>query len=188
MTAKAAGPPAALIACSKAVSLFLATGEIKQYFSSEVKHCLSYMSSPDNQAMLDKDRAKKARLELAKRIREAMDEAKPPVLGADLAEACKVTPQAVSGWRSTGRVGKQQLMNISRLTGRPLEYFVSESVHPVTKNGHQQPWLVERVIEPDEFLIVFRTWQDARHTDRQSLVAVAKTARKSHGTRRRRTG
>jgi transcriptional regulator with XRE-family HTH domain len=124
--------------------------------------------------------------EMARRIKMAMDEAKPPITGADLAEACGVTPQAVSGWRSTGRLGKRHLMTIARLTGRPVEYFVSESVHLVTKNGNHQPWLVERIVEPEQFLIVFRTWQDARHTDRQSMVAVAKTARKSHGTRRRR--
>jgi transcriptional regulator with XRE-family HTH domain len=158
------------------VSLFLGTDGIKQYFRYNVKHCLSYSHPSENQAMLDSK-------EIGRRIKLAMDEVN--LTGADLAEACKVTPQAVSGWRSTGRVGKRHLTTISRLTGKAMEYFLSETVPNGTRNGGPQPWLIEKVIDPDQFQIVFRTWQDARLTDRQSLVAVAKTARKAHGTRRR---
>jgi hypothetical protein len=163
------------------VSLFVATKEIKQCFRPKVKHCLSYAPLSDNQGMLEA-------ADLAKRIVKAMDEADPPVLGVELAAACSVTPQAVSGWRRTGRVGKGHLTTIARLTGKSLEYFVGEGVTQFTKNGVNQPWLLEKVLDPEQFNVVFRTWQDARSTDRENLVAIAKAARKAHGTRRKRTG
>jgi len=62
--------------------------------------------------------------EIARRLREAMDKAEPRVTSVALAEACGVTPQAVSGWRKTGRVAKRHLQTVGKLTGRPLEYFL----------------------------------------------------------------
>ena len=174
--AKAAGPPAALMACCNAVSLFLRTDDIQQYFMPEVKHCISGHAALHNKVMLD---AK----ELGRRLTKAMDEADPPVTGAALASECGVTPQAVSGWRKTGRLGKRHLPTIIRLTGKSAEYFLSETVPSITKNGHYQPWLVEKVIDPEQFQVVFRTWQDARSTDRENLVAIARAARKAHGAR-----
>jgi hypothetical protein len=59
-----------------------------------------------------------------------MDETKPRVTSAALADACHVTAQAVNGWRKTGRVAKRHLGTIAKLTGRPLEYFLGESADP----------------------------------------------------------
>lgn len=179
--ARAAGPPTTLSACCRAVSLFVATEDIKHCLRQKVKHCLSYRPRHDNQAMPDS-------VEIGRRIKRAMDDADPPVTGADLAAACKVTPQAVSGWRRTGRVGKGHLTTIARMTGKSVEYFVGESVPNGTKSSVSQPWLFEKVVDAEQFNVVFRTWQDARSTDRENLVAIAKTARKAHGTRRKRTG
>lgn len=64
--------------------------------------------------------------ELARRLREAMDKAAPPVTSAALARACKVTPQAVNGWRKTGRMAKRHLKIAAGLTKRSLEYFLGE--------------------------------------------------------------
>jgi hypothetical protein len=127
--------------------------------------------------------------EIGRRISKAMAEADSPITGADLAKACKVSPQAVSSWRTTGRFQKRHLPTISRLTGKPIEFFISEQVNGRVIQGSQpKPWLAEKVIDEEKFLIVFRTWQDARDTDRENLVAIAKTARKAHGTRGKRTG
>jgi hypothetical protein len=125
--------------------------------------------------------------EVGRRIAKAMDEADPPVTGSSLAKACHVTPQAVSSWRTTGRVGKRHLTTISRLTGRSLEYFVSASVPANGKSGIPKPWLVEKVVDEEAFLVVFRTWQDARQQDRENLVAIARASRGAHGARRKRT-
>jgi len=64
--------------------------------------------------------------EVARRLREAMDSARPPVTGAALADACHVTPQAVNGWRKTGRLHKRHLGTIAKVTGQPLAYFLEE--------------------------------------------------------------
>lgn len=179
---RAVGPPATLMACCNAVSLFLGTDDIKQCFHPKVKHCLRTTYAPDNQGVLDSE-------EMGRRIKRAMDEAEPPVSGSDLAAACKVSPQAVSGWRRTGRVQKRHLPTIARMTGKSVEYFLSDSVPKNHQQSPTRPWQVETVIDEQSFLVVFRTWQDARSTDRENLVAIAKTARKAHGTRgRKRTG
>lgn len=60
--------------------------------------------------------------ELANRLIAAMDQI--DLSQADLARECGVTIQAVHDWRETGRIGKQHLVTISRLTKKPLEYFL----------------------------------------------------------------
>jgi len=60
--------------------------------------------------------------ELADRLRTAMDEA--DVNLASMARECGVTIQAVHDWRETGRIGKQHLVTICRMTGKPFEYFL----------------------------------------------------------------
>jgi hypothetical protein len=70
------------------------------------------------------------RIELARRIREAMDKAEPRVKSAYLAEQCGVTPQAVHGWRTTGRVAKGYLERIAWITKKPLQYFLGNDSIP----------------------------------------------------------
>lgn len=73
-------------------------------------------------------------VELARRLREAMDKREPKLTSAALAAACKVTPQAVYEWRKTGRVSKGYLEVIAAETGRPLEYFLGSEPGKVTAN------------------------------------------------------
>lgn len=73
-------------------------------------------------------------LELAGRIRDAMDKRQPKLTSAALAEACGVTPQAVYEWRKTGRVSKGYLNKIAAETGKPLEYFLGDDVDGVPTN------------------------------------------------------
>lgn len=72
--------------------------------------------------------------ELAKRLREAMDNKVPRLSAAALAKSCKVTDQAVNGWRKTGRIAKRHLPTISAETGKPLAYFLGEDAGLVTVN------------------------------------------------------
>ena len=60
--------------------------------------------------------------DLADRLRRALDES--GVSQADLGRACGVTDQAVHGWVTNGRIGKQHLPTISALTGKGLDYFL----------------------------------------------------------------
>lgn len=64
--------------------------------------------------------------EIARRIKLAMDGHKPPIKSARIAALCGVTPQAVNGWRKTGRVAKRHLAVISRETERPLQFFLED--------------------------------------------------------------
>ncbi|HEX7641502.1 MAG TPA: helix-turn-helix transcriptional regulator [Burkholderiaceae bacterium] len=43
--------------------------------------------------------------------------------GKEIAELCGVTSQAVSSWKSTGRIDKRNLEKLASLAGKPLEYF-----------------------------------------------------------------
>lgn len=92
---------------------------LKHCLPSTVKHYLipNARGKLDNQVMLDSK-------EVARRLRTAMDDAKPPVTQTILAAACGVSPQAVNGWRKTGRIGKRHWETITRLTRKSPEYFL----------------------------------------------------------------
>lgn len=60
--------------------------------------------------------------ELARRLCDAMEEQE--ISSSDLARACHVSRQVVYEWRRTGRIGKHHLVDIARMTRKPLEYFL----------------------------------------------------------------
>lgn len=74
--------------------------------------------------MLKYDNDKENRMALANRTKEALDS-----LGwggkVRIAEKCGVTPQAVTGWLSTGRIDKENLSVISEITGYQLEWLIT---------------------------------------------------------------
>lgn len=72
--------------------------------------------------------------ELARRLRNAMDNKEPRLTAAALAKACGVTDQAVNGWRKTGRLAKKHLQTIVRETGRPIEFFLGEDMTGIHTN------------------------------------------------------
>lgn len=72
--------------------------------------------------------------ELARRLRIAMDSGPQKVSAASLARVCKVTDQAVNGWRKTGRIAKKHLPRIAAETGRPLEFFLGDDLGGVHAN------------------------------------------------------
>lgn len=66
-----------------------------------------------------------------------MDQKAPKLSSAALAIACKVTPQAVNGWRKNGRLAKKHLPTIAKETGRQLEYFLGSDDAPGANVGMQ---------------------------------------------------
>lgn len=98
-----------------------------------------------------------------------MDEADPPVTGVDLAKACGVTPQAVSGWRLNGRLHKRHLAKISEVTGRPLGYFLGTDDSP------------SKVVFPAEadFVTLVQAWKESGKTGREALLGLAKALRRA---------
>lgn len=162
------------MAWSRAVSRFLVTDGLKHYFSTDVKHCLTYRPDGDNQEMLDS-------LKLAKKIRDAMDLKNPPVAGSALAKECGVTPQAVYGWRTNGRVAKKHLQTIARLTGKAVEYFLSDDfAEQPSKKGQ-----TEKIKDRDNFRMLVRAWQTATPDNRDTMLKLATTILKLDGTRNR---
>lgn len=79
--------------------------------------------------------------DLAKKFAEAVDAAK--LTPSVIAKACGVTPQAVTGWRETGRIHKKHLGKLAELTGRPLEWWLGSS--PESGNTYVGPEMRGRV-------------------------------------------
>lgn len=114
--------------------------------------------------------------EIGTRLRKAMDDAH--VTGADLAAHCGVTPQAVSSWRKTGRIGKGHLKRIAEYLGKNLEYFLSEKGITERKaNGHAAEWLKEALVDQKSFQDVFRAWQDTDEDGRKILLGAVNSVR-----------
>jgi len=63
---------------------------------------------------------------LAARIRQAI--ASLPFTKADIAEKLEVTPQAITGWETKGRIGKKSLSGLAALTGRSVNYFLTGTI------------------------------------------------------------
>lgn len=61
--------------------------------------------------------------EIAGRLRRVI--AGLPFNKAELADRLEVTPQAVTGWESTGRIGKKSLEGLARVAGTTVEYLLS---------------------------------------------------------------
>lgn len=159
------------------------TPRLNHCFSGEVKHCLNKGRASHNRRM-DKKPAvdnKKAAEDLAKRIRMAMDNRVPPLGGSELAEACGVTPQAVSGWRKNGRVHKRHLETLAELTGKPLEHFL---VSDKKRNGMQSGALTHH----EEFQTIKRAWENASQDQRAILLTVATGILERNAKRRKRAG
>lgn len=178
-----AGPPAALSACDNAVSrLFMR--QVNHYFRSKVKYCLTGGRGGDNKPMLDAQ-------ELARRLRRAMDDPTPPITGAAMAAACGVTPQAVSGWRTDGRIAKRHLLTISAITRQPIDYYVRDRTDQDVKiksrkERRKLPAMTETIIDDKNFQLLFRAWQDTDPHGRQFLNDAANTALKVYGRNRSR--
>ena len=108
----------------RAQSLICPCAGLKHCVIPSVKHW--FIPNDDcglqNQRMLDSET-------LAKRIRDAMDNHKPNrITASKLATAFGVTPQAINGWRKTGRIGKGRLLKLARITGKPASYFLGDEI------------------------------------------------------------
>lgn len=71
--------------------------------------------------MLETDRLTNE--ETAERIRLAIFTCPKPK--TEIAELLNVTPQAITGWETTGRISKTSLAGLAKITSLPFEYFIS---------------------------------------------------------------
>ena len=71
------------------------------------------------------------REERSERIKQAI--AKSGLKKSDIARACDVSPQALTGWLKTGRISKESLAIIARVSGVDLDWLItgkSEKLNP----------------------------------------------------------
>jgi transcriptional regulator with XRE-family HTH domain len=132
-------------------------------------------------AMLDSD-------EMAKRLRIAIKDA--GITGSELARACGVKPQAVSGWKKNGRIAKGHLETVARMTKKSLEYFLGngrggKNFHIGDSPIHET---VKQVHDVVGFMTVLEAWQEADHFGRQNILAAVRAVRAVNGIKRKRAG
>jgi phage repressor protein C with HTH and peptisase S24 domain len=70
--------------------------------------------------MLDSDQE---RIELAERLRREIEAL--PMTKVELAERLDVTPQAITGWQTSGRISKKSLSRLAAICGKPERYFMT---------------------------------------------------------------
>jgi len=80
---------------------------------------------------------------MAAKLAEATSD--PKIKQADVAAACGVTKQAVQGWLKTGRFDKKHLPKLSKLTGKPLTWWLDAAADPVDPSllGALQDWRLQ---------------------------------------------
>lgn len=108
-------------------------GAVKHSFTEQSSAaCLQTLSYRVSiQAMLDPDRLSNE--ETAAIIRAAIAES--PKTKAEIAEALGVTPQAITGWETTGRIGKATLAGLAALTGKPMQSFIARRSNVASDGG-----------------------------------------------------
>lgn len=115
-------------------------------------------------------------LALAKKIADAI---KASHLSAkEIAEQCEVKPQAVSGWKKTGRIKKATLVRFAEVVDVPLSQFISSSDGvreglnlKVVRQASQ-----EDAVGPAEIIELISAYAQATKKDRDAVMNLAKTA------------
>jgi transcriptional regulator with XRE-family HTH domain len=93
--------------------------------------CDNRATSERNSAMTEKHKKGDGNRELAAKIAAAISAS--PLSAKEIAEACGVTPQAINGWKTTGRISKEMLVDFAKVVKVPLAHFISNespAAHP----------------------------------------------------------
>lgn len=120
--------------------------ELKHCFDEERKRSLiADAATPQEnyQAML-------TNTERARRIRDAMDNHEPPIRGTYIAATLGIKPQAVTGWRKTGRIAKDHLNRFARIVGKPVTWFMDND------QSAEQPLAAYLTDEEQQLLHAYR--------------------------------
>lgn len=88
-----------------------------------------------NQAMI-KNSKRRDQKWLADKLVHAMGQ-QPKITAAKIAEKCKVSRQAVNGWRQNGRIDKTNLSKLAELFRTPLRYWLDhDAPYEIVSNGN----------------------------------------------------
>jgi transcriptional regulator with XRE-family HTH domain len=105
--------------CSEGLGIHSAHAASIKHCFLQIKHCCLIESND----LMTRMKSTNDTTELARRVKQAIDDS--GMTSAQIAAACGVSPQAVNGWKKTGRIGKEQLPKLAQLTGRPLDWWLS---------------------------------------------------------------
>lgn len=83
---------------------------------------------------------------LAQRISEALKSFN----ATEVAERCGVSKQAVSNRKSTGRIDKRHLYELSKMTGLPIQYWLGADIPENRDEAETELLLLFRALRDDE--------------------------------------
>lgn len=126
---------------------------------------------------MKKDMQQADNLILAKKIADAIKGS--PLTAKDVADKCGVTPQAVSGWKKTGRIAKGMLGRFAEVVEVPLSHFIVAS--DVIRDSPVSLTLVSQLLQddivgPDEIIELISGYSQAAKKDRDTIMNLVKTA------------
>jgi len=104
--------------------------------TSNIKHCLPNIKHcfvVESNDVIPRMKSSSDTASVALRIAQAIDQSGKT--SAEIAAACGVTPQAVNGWKKTGRIGKGQLPVLAELTGKSVEWLIGGVERAVAAGG-----------------------------------------------------
>lgn len=109
-------------------------------------------------------------LELAKKLRQCMDEAH--MTPAELAERMGVKAPSVYDWMNYGRIAKGRLPGLARIFNRPLSWWIDAEDEAELLNDHERQLLVMfRRIGPEarDKLLQEANWLDKQANPEKSV-------------------
>lgn len=126
-------------------------------------------------------------LDLARLIKAALDDHTPPLSHAGLATECGVTPQAVNGWITNGRVAKKHLPKIAGYTGKPLGYFLGVITEPQKIEQPLPPVSLPIApkfgkLAPEEMTII-ESYRNCTKKGKEFILSSAQAARTAYAKR-----
>lgn len=71
------------------------------------------------------------------------------VSAREVADACGVTVQAINGWKTNGRVAKQHIKTLARLTGLPVSWWLPGDDGQEDEAPNGRPWPFSSITEAD---------------------------------------
>lgn len=104
--------------------------------TSNIKHCLPNIKHcfvAESNDVIPRMKSSSDTASVAARITQAIEQSGKTA--AQIAQACGVTPQAVNGWKKTGRIGKGQLPALAELTGKSVQWLINGAESHVAAGG-----------------------------------------------------
>lgn len=133
------------------------------------------MAMGDHQAMIEKRTKTKGEnnKDLAEKISAAIDASR--LTSSEVAKRCNVTPQAVGGWKTTGRISKDMLPIFADVVKFPLSHFIAP-VNYIDENADKEVDWVQ--VEAEKIAKLISLYSRSTATGRDFIINAAERAEK----------